>query len=337
MVETIRYAGFGNEATYGTAVPADFHVDVQSATLDAPSDTENLYGGGLGRGMRTRRPGYYSPGGNIVYAWDIRTIAHMLRWALGGYVFTEYDSVDSSPAQNQHEIYAVNDSLLPSFTARLGKDVFEHVFAGCVVDSLELNLAGDFLLATMALRAQKDSKAALEAISDLLLPDEFPLAFHEVSLELPDTSDVSADVRALTLTIANTIRADSGRGIGSRYPRRMPVGERNVTLGFDSWYEDTDHLESMWGASSAPADSGSSDFDLRITADAGADGSLVLYVPSAHFSGVQQQPSGRDEIVQSTSVRALVGDVTLDDAVTTVETELLATVLNDEPDLEGSS
>ena len=61
--------------------------------------------------------------GNIVYAFDIKTIRWLLKWTLGGYVFTDLD--------NLHEIYASDDTDLPSFTARLGKDLFEHVFAGC--------------------------------------------------------------------------------------------------------------------------------------------------------------------------------------------------------------
>jgi hypothetical protein len=321
-----RYAGFGNEAVFGTAVPAEFHVDMQSASLDAPSGTEMYYGGGLGRGIRTRRPGYYRPEGNVVYAWDIRTITHMLRWALGGYVF----AADApAPGTNRHEIFGSDEVLLPSFTSRIGKDVFEHVFAGCVVDSLELDLASDFLLATMAVSAQKDSKAVLQAEADLLLPDEFPLAFHEVSLELPTASDVSADVRALKLTIANNLRGDAGRGIGSRFPRRLPAGQRDVTVALDLWYEDTERLESFWGAAAAASDNGAADLEARIVADAGADGQLAIDLPSAHFSQVQTQPQGRDEIVPSHELRAIVGDVELADA-STRRSELLVTVENGE-------
>lgn len=328
MPPILRYAGFGNEATFGVAVPAAFHADISGASLDAPSDTENYYGGGLGRAIRTRRPGYYRPGGNVVYAWDIRTIVSMLRWTLGGYVFT---ADTPSLGENTHEAFGVNEAILPSFTTRLGKDVFEHVFAGCVVDSLVLDLAGDFLLATMELGAQKDSKAALQAVDALLLPDEFPLAFHEVTLELPAASDLSASVKALTLTIANGLRPDSGRSIGSRFARRLPVGEREVTLGLDLWYEDTAQLETFWGAVGGPADAGATDFITKIIADAGIDGSLVLDFPSTHFSQVQQQGSGRDEITRSTALRAIEADVPLND-LSIVRSELLATVVNSGPD-----
>ena len=330
--QILRYAGFGEEAAFGTPVPAAFHVDIQSASLAAPSDSENVFGGGLGRASRFRKPGYYQPNGNVVYAWDIRTIAAMLRWTLGGYVFTE----GSPPSLNTHEAYGSADVLLPSFTTRIGKDVFEHVFAGCIVDSLELDLGGDFLMATMVLGAQKDSKGTLLEQDELLLPDEFPLAFHEVEMELPGGDNISAIVKTLKLTISNGLRAASGRSIGSRYPRRLPVGERTVTLGADLWYESTEHLESLWGDSDGPSDDGSAAFTAKITADAGADGSLVLDFPDAYFTQVGLAGAGRDEIVQSVAARCLEGEVALADA-STVFSEVLATTTNSAEDLAGSS
>jgi hypothetical protein len=332
MTQILRYAGFGSEAEYGVAVPATLHVDINSATLDAPSGSENVFQGGIGRALRSRRPGYYRPGGNVVYAWDIRTIAAMLRWTLGGYVFT-------AGGDNTHEVYGSNEVLMESFTTRIGKDVFEHVFAGCIVESLELDLGGDFLLATMAVGARRDSKDTLKEPSELLLPDEFPLAFHEVTMELPadESEDISPLVKQLRLTINNGLRADSGRSIGSRYPRRMPVGGRTVTGTMDLWYESTEQLERLWGGATGPTDDGSEEVSAKITADAGADGSLTLDLPAAFFTQVGQQGTGRDEITQQVQFQALEGAVTLADDSTEVLRELLATVVNGEDDLEGSS
>jgi hypothetical protein len=331
MPPVLRYAGFGNEATFGTEVPATFHVDIQSASLDAPSGTETYYQGGIGRGLRTRRPGFYAPSGNIVYGWDIRTIAAMLRWALGGYKF-------GAGSPNLHEIWGSVDTILPSYTARIGKDLFEHVFGGCVTDKFELDLAADILQATSDIVARRDSKATIQDEEDLLLPDEFPLAFHEVTAVLNgDNSggDVSANIRALKLTIVNGVSADKGRGIGSRFPGRLPASGRDVTLGMDLYYESTDHLEAFWGGATGPSDTGADDLSLAIAATAGADGELSLNLPSVHFSKAALQGSGRDEIVQSCELRAMVSDITLDDGVTDVRSEILASVLNDATNLEA--
>ena len=410
MLPVHRYAGFGEETVYGTAVAAAVHVDLASATLDSPSDTENYYGGGLGRGVRTRRPGYYSAAGDVVYAWDIRTIARLLRWTLGGYRFTtaatitlasslatndiintatahgyvagdrivfptltggaglatgtDYfviaanlaaqtfqvsataggtavnfttditaGSVQRHPA-NLHEMHGGNNlTLLPSFTTRIGKDAFEHVFAGCVVDSLKLGLSDDFLLATMAIAAQRDSTAALTPLASLLLPPTFPLAFHEVTMSLPSGTDVSPIVRSLGLSIANSVKADAGRSLGSRFPRRIPAGEREVTLSAEIVFEHKAQLERFWGGTTGPAVTGATDFATRITADAGTDGALVLDIASAHFSGVQIQPSGRDEIIQKCEIRALTATHALAAGGGNVETELLASVRNAAPTL----
>lgn len=335
MSEVLRYAGFGNEQTFGTPVPAQFHVDIQSASLDAPSGVETYYPGAIGRGLRTRRPGFYAPSGNIVYGWDIRTIAAMLRWTLGGYAFTE----GASDEHNLHEIWGSADIVLPSFTSRIGKDLFEHVFAGCVANKLDLDLATDFLLATMDTVAQKDSKDSLAALGELLLPDEFPLAFHEVTASLGDESgdDISAKVRALKLSISNGVKAESGRGIGSRYPRRLNGAGRDVTISVELAYESLDHLEAFWGGASGPSDAGATDQIMRINADAGEDGSLALLVPSAHFTKVPTQPKGRDEITQNCELRAMTSEIDLEESGTAVQSELLASVLNDADDLEGES
>ncbi|HSW42697.1 MAG TPA: phage tail tube protein [Patescibacteria group bacterium] len=409
MLPIARYAGFGEETVYGTAVPAVVHVDIASATLDAPSDTESYYTGGLGRGTRTRRPGYYAPAGNLVYGWDIRTIARLLRWTLGGYRFTtapvitlttstattdiintsaphgfaagdrvrfptltggaglvvatdyfvitanlaaqtfQVSAIAGGTAVNFttditagtvtrhpgsiHEAFASPASLLPSFTTRIGKDTFEHVFAGCVADSLELGLSDDFLLATMGVVAQRDSRAAIQATSTLLLPTLPLLAFHEVTLALPTASDVSPIVRDLSLSIDNSARPEAGRTIGSRFPRRIPVGAREVTMTAGLVFEGTAQLERFWGAVDGPAAGGATDFPTRIVADARSDGSLVLDVASAHFTAVPTRPSGRNEIIQTCEIRCLEATHTPIGAGGAVQTELLATVRNAAPTL----
>jgi len=109
--------------------------------------------------------GSIAPSGNIVYAFDIKTIRWLLKWTLGGYVFTDLG--------NLHEIYASDNTDLPSFTARLGKDLFEHVFAGCKINSLEISVEDSFCQATAELIAVKDSKAVLKEQHELTLPADY--------------------------------------------------------------------------------------------------------------------------------------------------------------------
>ncbi len=329
MANILRYAGFIKESKYGVRAAGDpFHVDVASATLDAPSDTNLIYGGGLGKSARTYRPGYYAPAGNVVYAFDVETIVFILKCALGGYQFTAGSDLDL----NEHIIWANENITLPSFACDLGKDVFEHRFMGCVVSSLEIAASNEFCQATVGIQAQKDAKATLLTAANLSLPDAYPLAFHEMTAKIA-TVDASAKIKDLTLSIDNGVSADKGRTLGSRYPRRMPGYERTVTYTLNMLFDDLTELERFWGGASGPALTGSTETSLEILLDGGDYGSLSMFMPKTVYTGVQQQPSGRDEIVQVVNGRAFIGEAPLGAPVDCTETELYCVLENNEETL----
>ena len=324
----LRYLGLARETTYDMPTPpaAAFHVDIASSSLDAPSETQLIYEGGLGRGPRMHRPGFYSPSGNMVYAFDIRTIAMLLHWTLGGYRFT------TGTPLHTHEIWASSSNTLPSFTARCGKDIFEHVFSGCVINSLEIAIEGEFCMATADIVAARDSRDALQPLSSLLLPAEHPMAFHEVTASLRGT-DRSADIKSLTLSINNNLDAEAGRSIGSRHPRRIPAQGLEVSMSADLWYSSTAELEHYWGGASGPAASGATTLPVALTFNAGAQGEMVVELPRFLYTEVQQQPSGREAITQSISGQALEASETLVGGTPIVSTPIVATVTNGQSNL----
>lgn len=326
MAKILRYAGFAaDDALPTTPAPADWHVDIASATLDSPSDAHLEYEGGFGRGRRVHRPGFYAPSGNVVYATDVKTILSVLRWTLGGYAFTA-----DSP-HNLHELWGDEDRELPTFTTRLGKDLFEHVFVGCVVNSLQLEVSDAFAQITLDLVSAKDYKATLLGLSALLLPEEYPLSFPDVQFFVGGV-ERSAATRNLSLTIANNASAEQGRGVGSRYPNRIPGESRAVDMSLGLRFEDTTDLERFWGSATGVSDGGSDETDLRILMSAGDDGTVDIELPRALYTDVGIQGSGRSEIEQSISVQAFTGPVTLEDGTTEVETDLYVRVSNDQPD-----
>jgi len=331
MTKRLRYAGLAKEANFGTAEnSADFHVDIASSSLDTPTDAEMVFQGGMGRSPSVRRPAYYSVSGNIVYVVDIETIAEVLKWTLGGYEYTD-GGVDTP---NTHEIWGADDFELDSFTAFVGKDVFEHVFAGCTINSLELAVEGEFVQLTLDVVGAADERIALAAAGDLTLPDDYPLTFVETGVNIG--GDISADVKSLTLTINNNADADAGRGMGQRTPYRIPVNARETTASLSLWFENTNYLENFWGGATAPDDvDGADSLDVEISLSMPtADGrSATISLPNAYINAINIQPSGRDELVQDVELTAMRDTVTLDDAVTTVETEILATVVNNRDDL----
>lgn len=333
MGERVRYVGLAEESVFNMETPpnADFHVDIASAGLDTPTDTQLIFSGGLHRSARTHKSGFYSPSGNIVYAFDVNTIGFLLKWALGG-----YDFVDGGAGLNTHDIWGSEVFALPSFCARIGKDLFEHVFSGCSINTLEIQVEGEFCMATADIIAAKDSKATIKDVGDLILPDQYPLAFHEVTAAINEGqgSDVSAKVKSLTLTINNNISAENGRSIGSRYMRRAVVGERVVTLTKNMFFEDLDALEEIWGGASGPANSGSTEMSVDLNFDAGEGKGIAVHLPRFVYSQVQLQPSGRDELVQSTSGRAYADTMNLDGTpATEIESDIHVVVLNNEDEM----
>ena len=335
MSKILRYAGIALEDGQQIESPssADFHVDISGASLDAASDSHMEYEGGFGRGKRVHRPGFYSPSGNIVYAADIRTIVSMLYAALGGYEFTADGGENSL---NLHEIWAVDDRNLPPFTARLGKDSFEHVFVGCIVNSIQFEVSDEFAELTVDVVSVKDKKASLLSLSSLLLPEEYPLSFPDVKFSIGG-EDRSADVRSLTLNVNNNANAEQGRGLGSRFPSRIPVDSREVELDLDIRYDNTAELEKFWGSSDGASSEGSVEDDMKVELDAGGDGSAEILIPRGLFTEIQIQPSGRSEIEQSVEVQAFSADVELEDAATTVTTDIYVRVSNDQSDVRPTS
>lgn len=329
MSQILRYAGFSQEEPdiSDSAPAAEFHVDIASATLDVPSSPQIMFAGGRGRGRDLQRPGFYAPSGNMVYASDITTIGHFLFWAFGGYAFT-----DDTPL-NTHEFWASNDNLLPAFCARIGKDHFEHVFRGCTMNSLEIAVEAEWAQLTADINARKDERATIQESADLLIPDTHPFVFHEVTATRGG-SDISPTVTSLTFTFVNGAASDSARHIGSRYPGEIPVFEREVNISATLKYRDIDEIQRFWGDNDGPSNDGQAEFSFGIKFDAGDDGELELIMPRCIYDQVPTQPSGRGELNQNVVMHAYQADHTLADNTTTVRSEVLATLQNDEDEIE---
>ena len=330
MTEPRRYAGFCEEQNFNpiSAPEAAFHIDMASASLDTPSDPNLHFEGGMSRGRKVIRPGYYAPAGNIVYPIDIRSIGYFLKWALGLYKFT-----DGGVGTNTHEIYPSEDTVLPSYTVRLGKDVFEHVFRGCVMNGLEIVIGDDFIFATLDNIGARDTKVALKAIADLTLFNEHHLSFIDASLALGVAVDYNCKIKDMTISITNGASAEAGKGIGQRHPCRIPVGARNIDIKGNLWFEDSVEYAKFWGASGGVSANGSTTEAMIITIDSGVDGSMELKFPALMYTDLKTPPSGRAEIVQAFSGMALIDTIALAD-LSEIEAELLATILNNNDDMD---
>lgn len=324
----IRYAGFGKETTFGTAADATLHVDIASASLDAPSGSIIEYQGGLSRGRRYSKKGFYSPSGNVQFGFDVDTITEILAWTLGGYKFK---GGAGNGSKNEHGVWA-DDSLIPtSFTTRIGKDVFEHVFTGCVVNSLTIDVDSEYCMATVDIVASEDSSGNLKSASELLLSELYPLAFHEVTVASSNNSNFAARVKKLNLEISNSASSDAGKRLGKINPVNIPFGRREINIDLDLFYEDTSELTKFWNKS---------DDTIIITFDGGTAGSIVMTFPKVVTTEISTQPSGVDEIIQSTTLHAYIEEVARPlgtDATDKISTEMTVLLTNSAPEVQVSS
>lgn len=336
----LRYAKFAEEGELlEDPLPApQFTVDIQSAGLDVPGDTMLTYEGGIGRGPRLQRPGFYAPSGDVAWGADPHTVGWALKWALGGYAYT----ADGGTAigHNLHEFWGATDTVLPSFTCWLGKDIFEHVFRGLAAGQLALEVADGFANLTLETAGSRDEKGTLDTSPLASLPLPPPLTFADVRLWVggqADADERSAAVRSLTWQVGNNVDSDAARGLGSRFPRRaIPAGQRDTTLEFTVWYDSTEHIERVWGDAAGPTEGGSVELPLHLEASVGDYGVLHIELPRCVFTSVTTQPSGRSPIEQSLSVQANLDTVALADA-SEVESEVLVRLENDRPEYAAAA
>ncbi|KKL14499.1 hypothetical protein LCGC14_2515060, partial [marine sediment metagenome] len=153
--------------------------------------------------------------------------------------------------------------------------------------------------------------------------------------------DQSTLIKSAGFTINNNAAVADGRSIGSRFPRRIPVGERATTFTFELFWDSIAQLQLFWGGNNGPIIGPNNvEFPIELTYNSGDDGgafsndrTMIVQFPLAWYMSAPIQPSGRDEAVQTLTGQALLADVTLLDTVTVVETEVYIQLINDQPDL----
>lgn len=346
MADILRYAEITEEPSFAPATPLpagntkSIYIDPSTLGLDAPSEADAKVESSFGRAAVSKYAGFYNPSGAYSYQIDVRTIPAFLKFALGGYAFTA--GTGGPPiAPNIHESWGSNLRTLPSHQARLGKDVFEHLFQGVIIDTLTLSVED----ATTS--AEMDSSAAIDLDGGGLqngvavftrLPVERKIPFHQVAVTIEGVLQ-ARKMKNLEVAIANNVDAEAGRYLGSRYPGRIPANEREVTLSMEMDASDKAQLERYWGSTTGPTISGSVEFpvELQFSGGPNADGVeqiLVVQIPKAFYTTVENQPEGRDEMVNSVEASCLQGVITLDDGTTEVQTDIYTKVNNMLPIIE---
>jgi hypothetical protein len=281
----------GQELIHGTAVAGAVTVDPESSSLDSPGDQAIIWPGASGVDRQVA-PAPYVMDGDLVVVLDDVVAGWILKWLLGA-----VETTGEGPYT--HVFTPSRASLLTPFTTRIGKDIFEHVFAGCVLDSLGIDIGAEFGKATLAILASKDAKADLDP--DVAFSEGNLFAPHQVTAEIGGV-DASARVDALKLMVKNNGDLKAGRTIGSRFARRGYRGALEVTGDLTLSFTDLVELERFWGTATGPTSTTLTEFALALMFGT----SLTIDLARCVYTAMGQPLSGSDRIVQKGSIRALV-------------------------------
>jgi hypothetical protein len=328
-----RYVGIKEEAEFGEAqdAPMTYDIDVAAMGLDVPDDP-NIPIPTLNRFQKDHIPGFYSLSGPMEYPVDINTIGWFLKWGLGGYKYT----AGTGELPNVHEFYATPDYELKSFTTRTGKDTFEHVISGCIIDKLNINVEADLAIAKLDMFAQQDTKAELR--TELNEPDSelFPMAFYNVSTQL-DGADISPDVKSWSWEYGNGVKVEDGRGQGSRFPYYIKPGAGSSSLGIKMEDDCKDKLEDYWGGENGPSIDKHTPFTIASLFNSGVFGEMEVEFPKCYYKKIPTDIKGADPRIPDISIGVEAANLLLNDGTTEVISPVLITLKNFEPEYKLSA
>src|SRR5699024_6667602 len=128
-------------------------LDPETVSID-PEDEDKLIYEGMGGLDRTVGLGIYSTAGDITLPIDDLATGWFWKWALGGYEVngTEGDNEEGGEptAPYTHIFSPSTKALMDSFSAKVGKDIFEHIYLGNVIESIELEMEDEWALMTVS-------------------------------------------------------------------------------------------------------------------------------------------------------------------------------------------
>lgn len=209
------------------------------------------------------------------------------------------EAVTEVQAPYTHVFSPSRHPLMTPFTVRVGKELFEHVFTGCVLNDIALALGESFFTTTLGILASKDSKANLAG--NVTFGEGNIFAPHQVTATI-NAVDASVRVEGLSLKASNNADLKSGRTIGSRFPRRGFRGALEVTMEMTLAFIDTAELERFWGGATGPVETALTEFPLALNVGANLD----ITFPRVIYTAIGQPLEGRDRIQQKASIRALL-------------------------------
>jgi len=339
-MELQRVIGVVEEEEWGEAPVGgapDFHIEVTKSAINIDGDPLELESG-LSRDLRTVRPGPYVPQPEFDGVVDLKTIGHFLKAALGEYEYT----AGSAGAMNTHEIYGLNNMLLPSLTLYGHFDQFVKEVTGFMVDEISIEVSDEWMSISVKGIAKKDTKT--DGVPDptalKLIETAIPLAFYDVALEF--NGEVPAGViSSLSWSLKNNLSPDKARGLGSRFLQKKPIaGKRENELEMETSLEpDTLKYIEMFEYGEEGLDTPSNcklttvPLKITIAACERPDEKLTILFPD-NLATIEYDASGSDLIEPKITLKSLATtNTTLLDGATDVMAAVVCTLKNNMPEI----
>lgn len=339
-MELQRVVGVVEESEWGVAPivgAPDFHIEVTKSSIGIDGDPLELESG-LSRDLRTVRPGPYVPNPEFEGVVDLKTIGHFLKAALGEYVYT----AGAAGAMNTHEIYGLNNMLLPSLTLYGHFDQFVKEVTGFMVDEISIEVSDEWMTISVKGVAKKDTKT--DGVPDptalKLIETAIPLAFYDVALEF-DGAVPAGVISSLSWSLKNNLDADKARGLGSRFLQQKPLaGKRENELELEtSLTPDTLKYIEMFEygeeGANTPSNCKLTTVPLKITIAAceRPDEKLTINFPD-NLCTIEYDASGSDPIEPKITLKSLATtQTTLKDGTTKVLAAVVCTLENNMPEI----
>ena len=339
-MELQRVVGLVEEEEWGVAPEIrapDFHIEVTKSSISIDGDPLELESG-LSRDLRTVRTGPYVPNPEFEGVAELKTIGHFLKGALGEYVFTE-----GNPGEmNTHEIYGLNNMLLPSFTLYGHMDLFAKEVTGFMIDEFGIEVSDEWMHISVKGVAKKDTKTdGVPAPTELkLIKSAIPLAFYDVSLEF-DGEVPAGVISSFSWNLKNNLSPDKARGLGSRFLQKKPIaGKRESEMELETSLEpETLKYIEMFEYGEEGANTASEcklttvPLKIVISACERPDEKLTILFPD-NLCTIEYDASGSDMIEPKITMKSLATtNTTLKDGETEVMAGVVCTLENNMPEI----
>lgn len=301
-----RYLKIGEEKEYAKeAEEYEETIDPETASLD-PAGEDKLIYEGMGGLDRTAGLGVYSTEGDIEIPVDDLATGWFWKWALGGYEVKGTEEEDDEgettiKAPYTHTFFPSTSALMDSFSAKIGKDIFEHIYLGNVITEIELEIEDEWALMSISTEGAKDKKGSLD--DDIEYTDGMLFTAPMASLS-KDDSDISPSINSLSLSLETGANIEDSAGFGSRFPTKAFRGSLVVELELELGFDSTDELLTFWGDNDGPSETNMEEFGYTIN----LGDSLDFIFPRLVYTSSEQPAEGRDGITQTVTARALYDD-----------------------------